>query len=123
MAGSTRSEERRATAAEALSALGWQRSSHELLVVQCRRSHHLAQVVDTHAGPVVVSRTGAHGHGRKDLPDLGEHGAAGGAEFVDLLRDPLGGDDFPAWCDCGPRRLSRTWVLEQLRSGERTAHV
>ena len=123
MAGPTRSEERHAAAAEALSSLEWHRSSRELLVVQCPRSHHLARVVDTAAGPVVVSRTGPHSHGRKDFPDLGEHGAAGGAEFVDLLPDPLGGDDIPAWCDCGPRWLSRTWVLEQLRSGERTAHV
>lgn len=123
MVGLTRSEERRAVAAEALKALERRRSSHELLVVQCPRSHHLAQVVDTVAGPVVVTRTGPHSHGRKDLPDLGEHGAAGGAEFVDLLRDPLGSGDLPAWCDCGPRLLSRKWVLEQLRTGERTAHI
>jgi hypothetical protein len=123
MVGHTRSEERRALASEALDRLGEHRSEHELLVIQCARSHHLAEVVSTDAGPVFVSRTGPHSHGRKDLPDLGRHGAPTGLEFVDLVLDPLSGDDLPVWCTCGPRQLSREWVVDGLRGHQRTLHV
>lgn len=123
MTATTRSEERRTLAEKALGRLGGERSARELLVVQCAHSHHLAEVVDTDFGPVYVTRIGPHGHGRLDLPDLGRHGSRAGEEYADLLHDPLGGDDLPAWCDCGPRQLSRRWLAERLSTGAPTAHI
>ena len=40
---------------------------------------------------------------------------------LDLLEaggDPLTDDTVPAWCDCGPRTLSRVAMLEWIAAGE-----
>lgn len=123
MAGRTRSEDRQATARNLLAALGDDRPQHELLVIQCARSHHLAEVISTPGGAVFLSRTGPSSYGRMDRPNLGPHGSTSGLAFTDLLQDPMAGDELPAWCDCGPRMLSREWVLEQLDGGSRTVRI
>lgn len=123
MPGRTRSEDRQAEARELLAALGDARPQHELLVIQCARSHHVAEVISTPGGAVYLTRTGPPSYGRMDRPNLGAHGAPSGIDFTDLLVDPMAGDELPAWCDCGPRTLSREWVLEQLDGGSRTVRV
>lgn len=120
MSGSkTISEERRSGAMRALDALGAHRSDHQQLRIQCGHVHHLAAVYSTPAGLVYTSRTGPHGHGSKDFIDTGRGGSRGGAEYVDMLgADPGVGDSLPAWCDCGPRTLSRAELLGYVRAGE-----
>ncbi len=121
--GRTLSGERREKARAALDALGAERAAHERLSVQCRRAHHLAEVYDTAAGPVILTRPGPHAHGSKDFVDTGHH-AAPRAERADLLRaEPGPGDDLPAWCDCGPVELARGLVWTALGDGRRTLRV
>jgi hypothetical protein len=120
--GSTTARRRRA--AEALAGLGSHRSDHQRLSIQCRHAHHLAMVYETDAGLVYQSRTGPHGHGSKDFIDTGSHGRRGGDEYVDLLAAGTAADDqLPAWCDCGPRTLSRSELLGQARSGPHTVRL
>ena len=124
MPTTTISEERRKRAESALEALGSETADHEVLVLQCSRSHHLVSVYETDAGSVYVARTGPHAHGRKDFVDTGHHGAPGGEEYSDLLWAGDGGnDDLVAWCDCGPRVLSRRDVMDHLRLGHRTVRL
>lgn len=121
MGTKTLSDERRRTAELALEALGDDRPHREILVLQCSHAHHLVSVFDTEKGPVFVARTGPHAHGRKDFVDTGHRGAPGGTEYVDLLVS--GGpseDDLVAWCDCGPRVLSRIDVMDHIRLGHHT---
>lgn len=121
---STTSSRRRHLAAEALGRLGATRGDHQVLSVQCGRSHHLAAVYDTDDGPVYVAVTGPHAHGARDRVDTAHHGGARGTQHVDLLR--AGGSEpetFPAWCDCGPRTLARADLLDALSSQVRTLHL
>jgi hypothetical protein len=100
------------------------RSDHQILGIQCSRGHHVATVYETPDGPVYLSITGSHSHGSKDFIDTGKHGLSRGAEHVDLLAAEAGtDDDLAAWCDCGPRNLSRTELLRLVRSGERLVRV
>lgn len=123
MAGRTRSADRQAAARDLLAALGDARPKHEVLVIQCARSHHLAEVIDTPGGAVFLSRTGPPSYGRMDRPNYGRHGSTSGVEFADLLSDPMAGDELPAWCDCGPRTFSREWVQEQVHGASHTVRV
>lgn len=117
-------QERRASAAAALSALGVRRSDAQVLSVQCRDGHHVAAVYRTDAGMVVATRTGPHGHGSRDFIDTGHRGARGGQDYVDLVEvGPSVGDDVPAWCDCGVWTLSRAEIIDHLGSGQRTVHL
>jgi hypothetical protein len=118
------SDDRRDRAARALAELGSHRSDHQRLGVQCRHAHHLAAVYETAAGLVYESRTGPHGHGSKDFIDTGRSGSRGGQQHVDLLEAGPGVDDgLPAWCDCGPRTLSREHLLADARAGRRSVRV
>lgn len=125
MSGSrTVSDDRRARAVHALDRLGSHRSDHRRVGVQCARAHHLAAVYGTEDGPVYVSRTGPHAHGSKDFIDTGRSGVRGGAEYVDLLvAEPGAEDALPAWCDCGPRTLSRRDLLAHVRNGVRSVRL
>lgn len=117
----TASEERRRSAEQALEALGSDRPKREVLVLQCSRAHHLVSVFDTEVGDVYVARTGPHAHGRRDFIDTGHRGAPPGQEYADLLWSPdPADDDVIAWCDCGPRVLSRRDVVDHVRLGHRT---
>ena len=119
----TDSETRRQAARAALDVLGSHRGDRQRLGVQCPRSHHVAFVYDTEAGPVFWARTGPHAHGSKDFVDTGHHGAER-AEYVDLLEAARGADDtLPAWCDCGPQTLSRSALLGTVHAGERMLHL
>ena len=121
---STTSSRRRHVAAEALDRLGAGRGDHQVLSVQCSRSHHLAAVYDTDAGPVYVAVTGPHAHGARDRVDTAHHGGSRGTEHVDLLQPTgRGRQTLPAWCDCGPRTLVRTELLDALRDRVRTLHL
>lgn len=116
-------DRRRHLAVEALRGLGAHRSDSQRLSVQCARSHHLAFVYDTDVGLVVSASTGAHAHGSKDFVDTPHHGAAH-PEYADLLESaPLGSDEIPAWCDCGPHTLSRSALIGAVRAGTRTTRV
>ena len=116
----TQTRERRARAA--LDALA-DRAEAERMTVQCHRSHHLAAVYDTAAGPVVRTRSGSHAHGSKDFVDTGHHGART-PDRLDLLEAGRSADDvLAAWCDCGPVELSRRDLLRQLGAGERRVLV
>ncbi len=115
---------RQRTAAEALDELGTAVREHELLSVQCTHGHHLAVVYETAAGLVVRTLTGPHAHGSKDRLDAPHHGAVRGAVHTDLLigaKDTA--DGVPAWCDCGPRLLSRATLTAEIRRGRRTVHL
>jgi hypothetical protein len=84
----------------------------------------VAAVYSTPDGLVYESRTGPHSHGSKDFIDTGRSGSRGGVEHVDLLAaGPAGDDALPAWCDCGPRTLSRAELLAHVRAGERSVRL
>ena len=86
--------------------------------VQCARSHHLAVVFDTPDGLVYQSTIRPRSHGSKDRVDE-MHGAAVPEQFVDFLDAGVGADDaLPAWCDCGPRTLSRVAVESWVAAHE-----
>ena len=124
MTNRTSSEARRKLAADALAALGTQRSEHQRLSVQCAHSHHLAALYETDAGLVYHAVEGPHAHGSKDRIDTAHHGGPRGTEYVDLLiGDPMSDDGLPAWCDCGPHTLSRSDLRREAESGQRTVHV
>lgn len=90
-----------------------------LLQVQCPAGHHVARVVPTKEGDVVVTSVRAHSHGSRDLPDE-PHTPNRSKEFIDLVdvADPAE-DAIPAWCDCGQRSLSRRAIQRWLATGER----
>lgn len=109
--------ERRAAARTALDVLGGQRAEHLLCMVRCSRSHHVAAVYDTAAGPVYASISGPHAHGHRDFVDTGHHGRRAGTTILDLLDAGTGSavnDELPAWCECGPRTLSRADLQNAL---------
>ena len=91
------------------------------LRVQCSRGHHVASVYDTDAGLVYAAPVRDVSHGSRDLPDEPKGDHAPRRWFDWLLDEPdLTADDaLPAWCDCGPRTLSRAAVLTWVRGGER----
>ena len=121
--GATETDQRQRRAQEGLDAWGDRRAEAERMTVQCRRSHHLAAVFETDVGPVVMTHPGPHAHGSKDFADTGHHGARR-ADRLDLLDAGPGVEDgIPAWCDCGPRELSRSDLLARLDAGERRAVV
>lgn len=95
------------------------------LQVQCARSHHVATVYDTPAGWVFVAPVRGHAHGSRDRVDE-PHGGHQVDTWIDLIApaDGLVADDsVPAWCDCGPRTLSRSAMLAWIAAGERRAVV
>lgn len=124
MSSITSADHRRRLATEALASLGRARPDHQRLSVQCPHGHHVAAIFETQVGLVVRTLTGPHSHGSKDRVDTPHHGAAHGQEYVDLL-DPRStvDDALPAWCDCGPRTLSRAELRRQVRPGQHTWHL
>ncbi len=118
---------RRTVAAEAWAALGPDRRERVLLRVRCSRSHHVAAVYATPAGPVYATELGRHAHGHRDFVDVDHrpvsHGRVG-RYHLDLLEpfDPAD-DALPATCECGPRTLSRADLLSALRESRRTIEV
>ena len=115
---------RQRQATEALDELGTALREHELLSIQCAHGHHLGTVYETAAGLVVRTLTGPHAHGSKDRLDTPHHAAPRGAVLTDLLVTAQGAqDDVPAWCDCGPRLLSRATLTAEVRHGRRTVHL
>lgn len=120
----TMSQERRDRASRVLADLQPQASEHLRMRVQCRHGHHLAVLYLTEEGLVFESRTGSHSHGSRDFIDTGRRGSRGGAQYVDMLEGgPWADDGLPAWCDCGPRTLSRSELLVHLRRGLRVVRV
>jgi hypothetical protein len=90
--------------------------------ITCAHSHHLATVFDTPLGLVYRSQIRRHAHGDADLPDT-PHGGTSAKAWFDLLdpeqdSDGQAGDQLPAWCDCGPRVLSRAAVLDWVAEHE-----
>jgi hypothetical protein len=81
--------------------------------VRCTRSHRVASVYATPAGPVYEALAGPHTHGRRDFVDAGHHGAAV-VDLLDATGDPMAEDALSAWCECGPRVLSRTILQEAV---------
>ena len=123
--GPTQTELRRRRAQEGLTALGdpTARAAAERMTVQCHRSHHVAAVVETDVGAVLVTHPGSHAHGSKDFVDTGHHGGAR-PERLDLLDAGHGvSDGITAWCDCGPVALSRADLLARLAAHERRVIV
>jgi hypothetical protein len=118
--------QRRQTARTALADLGSKRAEHKQISVQCSRSHHVATVYATPAGPVYVAVTGPRAHGSRDRHDAAHHNNTHGVEQVDLLvdsRDPMVDDALPASCECGPRTLSRSELLRVIAEGKRRLRV
>lgn len=113
----------RKKAAGALKALGSHRSDHELLLVECHRGHRVAAVYETAEGPVYLSRIGPHAHGDMDFPDTGHRVERPGQEFVDHLQVAWADDGVPAWCDCGPRTLSRSSLLADIAANRHITWV
>jgi len=90
------------------------------LRVQCAHSHHVAAVYATEVGLVYAAPVRARAHGSFDLPDE-PHGDQHPHRWFDLLDTSAGptvDDALPAWCDCGPRTLSRATLLQWLDDGE-----
>ena len=118
--------QRRQTARAAMTALGSKRAEHKQLSVQCSRSHHVAIVYTTPAGPVYVAVTGPRAHGSRDRHDAAHHNNTHGVEQVDLLvddSDPMVDDALFASCECGPRTLSRAELLRAIAEGKRRLRV
>ncbi len=89
-----------------------------VLQVQCAHGHHVAKVFATEAGDVVRTLVRPRSHGSRDLPDR-PHTPHDVHHHLDLLVvDDEGDDDVPAWCDCGPRVLSRAALVEWRGLGE-----
>lgn len=117
-------DQRRLRAERALAELQPHLSDHQRLGVQCQHAHHLAAVYETPEGLVYHARTGPHSHGSKDFIDTGRHGSPSGDDYVDLLvADTMADDALPAWCDCGPRSLSRADLQRHLDAGQRTVRL
>jgi hypothetical protein len=90
------------------------------LRVQCAHGHHVATVYETDAGLVYVAPVRDVSHGSRDLPDEPKD-VHEPHRWFDWLADAPGAaadDALPAWCDCGPRTLSRAAVRTWVRSGE-----
>ena len=122
------SDTRRHRAEAALTTLQGPRDRYQKLSIQCRHGHHVAWVYDTPSGLVYRSMTGPHAHGSRDFVDTGHHGTrrgtAGAGGYVDLLEAEATADDaMPAWCDCGPRTLSRADLLQHVRAGGKTVRL
>ncbi len=87
-------------------------------------AHHLVSVYDTTSGSVFVARTGPHAHGHKDYVDTGHRGRRAGPSTSTFCgRAVPADDDLIAWCDCGPRVLSRRDVNDHLLLGHRTVRL
>jgi hypothetical protein len=113
---------RERTAIEAFDSLGGSPSKDMLLAVQCARGHHVAAVYATPQGRVFVSLPRAHAHGRRDRHDAAHHGGHRDQPWVDWI-EPAGSspgndvspdDPLPAGCECGPRSLSRSLLLQAM---------
>lgn len=107
---------------EALARQAWSQAAgahvEARLQVQCPAGHHVAKIVPTPSGDIVVTRVRAHSHGSRDLPDE-PHTPTHPATFVDLMEvaDP-DEDAIPAWCDCGQRSLSRRALQRWLEGNQ-----
>ena len=113
--------EREVVARHALDDLGNGRDDHALLRVRCGRSHHVAAVFDTSAGPVFESLLGPHAHGDRDFIDTAHHGSVHGTRYVDILEAGHFTDDLvPARCECGIYELSRTEMQRAIKAHQRT---
>ncbi|MGE5698273.1 MAG: hypothetical protein ACM4D3_24405 [Candidatus Sericytochromatia bacterium] len=113
--------EREAMARQALDDLGKQRDDHALLRVQCGRSHHVAAVFETPAGPVFESLLGPHAHGDRDFVDTAHHGTLHGSRYVDMLEAGRFTEDLiPARCECGTYELSRSELQRAIDAHQRT---
>jgi hypothetical protein len=122
----TRHHDIRANAAHA----AWARLAHGghdavRLQVQCAHGHHVATVYDTDSGLVYASPVRAVSHGSRDLPDepKGDHEPHRWFDWLVEAPGAMADDALPAWCDCGPRTLSRAAVRTWVRSGERRVIV
>lgn len=105
----------------ALDGLGSNRDNRTLLRVRCGRSHHVAAVIDTDAGPVFESRVGPHAHGDRDFVDTAHHGGRRGSRYIDLLDGDRFADDLvPAYCECGGHQLSRAQMQRAIATHDRT---
>lgn len=91
------------------------------LQVHCAAGHHVAKVADTPQGRVVVTTLRSRSHGDRDLPDS-PHTPGRSHQSFDLL-DGVDDDAIPAWCDCGPRVLSRAELRAWVAAGERRVVV
>ncbi len=120
--GPTRTQTRQRLAEQAMAALD-DSAAAERMTVQCTRSHNVAAVYDTEAGPVVLTHPGPHAHGSKDFVDTGRHGSRR-PDRLDLLDAGRGADDtIPAWCDCGPVGISRDALRTRPQSPGRTVRL
>lgn len=97
-------------------------SSRATLRIDCSASHHVATVYDTEIGLVYRSQIRRHAHGDRDLPDTPHRDQEPKAWFdlLDLDESDFeqASDPLPAWCECGPRMLSRTAVLDWVAAHE-----
>lgn len=114
---------RQAAAREALDALGDERDDRALVRVRCGRSHHVAAVFGTTAGPVFESLIGPHAHGDRDFVDTAHHGTKKGTRYVDVLDADFADDLVPATCECGTHELSRTELLRAIKANQRTIQL
>lgn len=116
--------ERQDVARQALDDLGKERDDRALVRVRCGRSHHVAAVFDTAAGPVFESLLGPHAHGDRDFVDTGHHGSLHGTRYVDLLDGGhLAEDLVPARCECGIHELSRTELQRAIDAHQHTIQL
>ena len=113
-------QERSRRAGAALAALPHGGHAAIRLRVHCAVNHHVAKIYETDSGLVYESTIRRHSHGDRDLPDKphGDHEPTRWLDFLTVSDDPTTDDVLPAWCDCGPRSLSRQAIRSWVASGE-----
>lgn len=112
------SAQRRAAAQAALDAPAGRSDENLLCSVRCTRSHRVAAIYATSVGPVYEALAGPNPPDRRDFAATGRHGTAV-VDVLDTDNDPMGDDGLPAWCECGPRVLSRVDLREALATHRR----
>ena len=116
---STTVERRSEAARSAWSALDHGGHGAAALHIQCEHGHHVGVVFDTAEGLVFRAPVRARSHGSRDRVDE-VHGSGDIDYFFDFLEGGAdAGDELPAWCDCGPRVLSRSAVAGWVGAHEK----
>ncbi|SDK75760.1 hypothetical protein SAMN04487820_11266 [Actinopolyspora mzabensis] len=94
--------------------------------VRCAANHRVASVYTTDAGLVYTARSGLHSHGSKDFVDVAHHDSEHGVDVVDFLdtgTDATAEDELPAACECGPRAIMRSELLQAIEAEQRLVLV
>ena len=98
---------------------GGRRSSFRLLDVACRRSHRLAEVYATAAGPVILGVHAMHQDAALGAPHLPGRSRVvwSAAKLIDRPEIRASTAAFPVQCRCRSTSIPGAWVAERLTEG------